>query len=294
MMNLLMKIKFRYFFLFISILLVVSLIYTLLWGKLFPYSPVYLGFDKHELNNTIVYIQNGASFNEFKRIDTLTKPVEAFHSLRFLKKPKIFIFKDSISFMQRSLLKSRFGAYSSGTILVAPWSLKDDKAGIISLEIYLKHELSHVLIFNYKGYFTSVFYPRWLLEGIATYSTNLMGTSFYPDKKETYRLIRNGNFMPPGYFNTKKESNIKLNVKHKGTFCYSEFACIVDYLIKSYGKEKFIRFMKLLFTENDNNTAFNKVYSRNFDDVIADFKNHVYRSYNLSQNVTSNKFLPAR
>lgn len=47
--------------------------------------------------------------------------------------------------------------------------------------------------------------------------------------------------MPPEYFKTKKEDKIKPDVKYRITFMYSEFACIVDYLIEQYGKDKYIR-----------------------------------------------------
>jgi hypothetical protein len=273
-----MKKKIKYF-LPISILILMGIfVYTLLWGKLFPYSPVFIGFNKYELNNTIVYVQEGANFNEFKRIDTLTSSVEIFHELKFKSKPKIFIFRDSASYRQRSISKARFCSFSSGSLIISPWALEEDKKGIISLDIYLRHELSHVLIYNYTGLLGEFRYPNWLLEGIAMYSTDQMGTSFYPDKATTYKYIRDGNFMPPEYFKTKKEDEVKLNVKYKIAFIYSEFACIVDYLINSYGKEKFIKYMKTLLNDNANDAVFKKAYLRNFKDIISDFKKSVDKS----------------
>ncbi len=247
----------------------------LLWGKLFPYSPIILGFDKYELNNTIIYVQQGAKFNEFTRLDTLTKSVESFHELQFINKPKIFIFKDNESYYQRSVSKARFCAFSSGTLIISPWAIKEDKQGIISLEIYIKHELSHILIYNYTGFLGEFRYPNWLLEGIAMYSVNQMGTSFYPNIEDTYKAIRTGNFMPPEYFKTDKEDEVKINIKHKIAFIYSEFGCIVDYLVKTYGKEKFIKYFKSLLEENDNDKQFRKVYSKDFNEVIFEFKEYV-------------------
>jgi hypothetical protein len=273
-----MKIKIKYFFQAFVLIIIIVLCYMLLWGKLFPFSPIFLGFNKHELNNTIVYVQEGAKFNEFNRIDTLTKSVEKFHELKFKHKPKIFIFKDNESYKQRSTSMARFCAFPSGCLVISPWALNDDKQGIISLDIYLRHELSHILIFNYTGLLGAVRYPNWLLEGIAVYSSNQMGTSFYPDKQETYKLIRNGNFMPPEYFKTKMESKVNLDVKYKVAFMYSEFGCIVDYLIINYGEEKFIKYMKTLFEEHDNEVVFSKIYSKSFKSVISDFKESVYIS----------------
>jgi hypothetical protein len=254
----------------------------LLWGKLFPYSPIIIGFDKHELNNTIVYVQQGAKFDEFTRLDTLTKSVESFHELKFKSKPKIFIFKDDESYFQRSISKARFCAFSSGALIVSPWALKEDKQGIISLEIYFKHELSHILIYNYTGLLGEFRYPSWLLEGLAMYSVNQMGTSFYPNIKDTYKAIRAGNFMPPEYYKTNKEDEVNINVKYKIAFTYSEFGCIVDYLVKIYGKEKLIQYIKALFEENDNGKQFKKVYSKDFNEVISEFKEFVVKSYSIN------------
>jgi len=186
--------------------------YLFLFGKLFTFSPIIIGFTKHELINTIIYVQKGADYNDFTRIDTLIPKIENFHDLRFTQKPKIFIFRDSLSFIKRSFSKARFSAYPSGRLIVSPWALKEDQQGIISLEIYVRHELSHVLIFQHKGILAELRYPKWLLEGIAVYSTNQMGTSFYPSKDETFHAIAQGNFLPPFDFKTNGEDKIKPSV----------------------------------------------------------------------------------
>ena len=275
-----MKKKIKYFVLALGFIFIIFLIYMFLWGKLFPYSPIVIGFDKYELDNTVIYVQHGARFNEFTRLDTLTKSVESFHELKFKSKPKFFIFKDDESYYQRSVSKARFCAFSSGALIISPWALKEDKQGIISLEIYIKHELSHILIYNYTGLLGEFRYPSWLLEGLAMYSVHQMGTSFYPNIEDTYKAIRAGNFMPPEYYKTNKEDEVDINVKYKIAFIYSEFGCIVDYLVKANGKEKLIQYIKALLEENDNDKQFKKVYSKDFNAVISEFKEFVNKSKN--------------
>jgi len=255
--------------------------YLFLFGKLFTFSPIIIGFTKHELINTIIYVQKGADYNDFKRIDTLIPTIENFHDLRFTQKPKIFIFRDSLSFIKRSFSKARFSAYSSGRLIISPWALKEDQQGIISLEIYVRHELSHVLIFQHKGILAELRYPKWLLEGIAVYSTNQMGTSFYPSKDETFHAIAQGNFLPPFDFKTNREDKIKLNVKYRITFMYSEFACIIDYLVANYGKDKFLLYMKSLINSNDHDKIFKQIYGIDFDKFIKDFRQFVAKNDNF-------------
>lgn len=249
--------------------------YLFLFGKLFTFSPTILGFTRHELTNTIIYVQKGADYNDFTRIDTLIPAIENFHDLKFTKKPETFFFRDSLSFVKRSFSKARFSAYSSGRLIISPWALKESRQGIISLEIYVQHELSHVLIFQHKGILAGLRYPKWLLEGIAVYSTNQMGTSFYPGKEETYHAIAQGNFLPPFDFKTKREDKTKLNVKYRITFMYSEFACIVDYLVANYGKTKFLSYMKSLLKDNDHDEIFKQIYGIDFDKFIVGFRQSV-------------------
>ena len=254
------------------------IIYLFLWGKLFPFSPVAIGFVKHELPHTIICVEKGAEFNDFSRIDVLISDVENFHELHFLHKPKLFIFQSDASYQQRSLYGVRFITFYNGNILISPWALREDKEGKISLEIYLKHEFSHSILFQNAGILHAWKYPEWLLEGIAVYSANQLGTSWYPSKKETYTLIQQGNFMPPAFYNTKKADRINLDIPNRVAFIYSEFGCIVDSLIESYGRDKFLQFMKRLCDGIDYKHAFNDIYGIHFDTFIEHFKDMVNSS----------------
>jgi predicted SprT family Zn-dependent metalloprotease len=251
-----------------SILIISIVAYSFLFGKLFPYSPIILGFSEIELENTIIYIQNGTQYTDLNKIDSLIPQVEYFHELKFLKKPRIFIFKDNSNYYQRSLSKARFCAFYNGDIVISPWALKEAEEGKISLQIYLTHELSHSLLHQHSGIIRAFQYPKWLLEGIAVYSANQMGTSWYPSKNETYNYIRKGNFMPPEYFMTNKEDQINLDVRYRNTFMYSEFACIVDYLIKKYGKDKFLSYMKALINRSEHDKLFSKIYGIDFNTCL--------------------------
>ena len=250
-------------------------VYLFLFGKLFPYSPVILGFDKTELAHTVIYSQKDLSFHDFASIDSLIPPVEKFHELKFPRKPEIVLFADSLSYLRHSPSQARFCAFYNGRVLVTPWALRESLEGKISLKIYLTHELSHALLHQHSGIFHAMRYPKWLLEGIAVYSADQLGTSFYPSKEETYAAIRRGNFMPPDFFKTKKEDQVKLDVPLRIAFMYSEFACIVDDLIETYGKEKLLVFMKSLLKDSDLRWVFKQIYGLDFDQFIEHFKEHV-------------------
>jgi hypothetical protein len=253
--------------------------YLFLFGKLFPYSPVTPGFTKHEMNYTISYVQEGAIYDDYLKYDTLIPQIEKIHELRFIKKPEIFIFRDSNTYIHHSPSKARFCVFPNGRLFVTPWAVKEDREGKILLEVYLKHELSHVLIFQHTGILSGIRYPKWLLEGIAVYSSNQMGTSFYPSKSETYKAIAQGNFVPPADFKTRKEDFVNLDVKYRQTFIYSEFGCIVDNLIDVYGKKVFLTYMRSLFHDNDHDKYFRMIFGLDFDEYLIGFKKYVADAY---------------
>lgn len=262
----------------VTAIVLVAVVYLLFFGKLFPFSPVIVGFEKHELPHIVVYTQKDSGFQDWAGFDTLTIPVERWHSLTFNKKPEIFIFRDSLSFLRHSLSRARFCAYPGNRLFIAPWSLNEAATGKISLEIYLKHELSHVLIFQQAGMFRAFRYPQWLLEGIAMYSANQMGTTWYPSKAETYNYILQGNFLPPNDFKTRLEKQAVINVDARIAFIYSEFGCIVDYLIESYGREKFQVYLESLFTDSNHDEVFKNIFKQDFNHFLDNFKAHVQES----------------
>ncbi|NWF89443.1 MAG: hypothetical protein HXY50_08265 [Ignavibacteriaceae bacterium] len=256
--------------------ILLALPYELLWGKLFIYSPIKIGFTKHDLPNIIVYTQTGADNCKLESIDSLIHTVENFHHLRFAEKPEIFFFKDAENYHRLTTTKARFCAYPNGSLVISPWAVKESYNGTISMEIYLWHELSHTLLYQHMNILTAyLFYPRWLLEGIAVYSTNQMGTSWYPSKLDTYKYIQQGSFMPPAYFNTKKENDVKLKINNKSAFAYSEFACKVDFLIISYGKERFMNYMVELLDSWKPESVFKDTYGIDFETCLNNFRKYV-------------------
>ena len=81
--------------------------------------------------------------------------------------------------------------------------------------------------------------------------------------------------MPPDFFKTEKEDLIKLDVEYRIPFMYSEFACIVDYLILTKGKNTFLVFMKTLLTGENSKDAFKRIYGTDFDKFILNFKEFI-------------------
>lgn len=251
--------------------LVVLVLLGFLFWKLFPLSPIALGFTKHELTHSIIYMEKDSPLTTYEVIDNYIERVEQFHNLKFLKKPRIYIFSNKNSFLNKNITKARFYAYPNNKLVVSPWAINESKQGVISLEIYIKHELSHILLYQNMNFKTIPSYPQWLLEGIAVYSVNQMGTSVYPSKQKTLDFIRKGTFFPPYLWKSNREDSIQLNISNPIAFKYSEFACIVDFLIERYGREKFDRYFKTLLRNTDHDAVFLEVFGLDFKVFLGEF-----------------------
>lgn len=259
-----------------GLLLSGALAYAFIWGRLFPYSPIIVGFDRTELLNAVIYTQKGFDFGDPGWIDTLFSGIEEFHGLEFRSRPRVFFFGDEGMYARRSTSRARLCAFYGGSIVVSPWASRENEEGLISLEVYLTHELSHSLLYQHMGPITALRYPRWLLEGIATLGADQMGASFYPDSMETRALIGQGNWMPPGLFDAPGEDDILLDVEYRQPFAYCEFALIVGDLIGRFGRGCFQEYMTRLLDGGEHDAVFEEVFGTGFESYLSEFRSDLH------------------
>ncbi len=264
------------------------LVYLLVWGRYSPYGPVVFGFERHDLPDIVVYVERddgpgiahagsdgssagAASRPDLVAIDALVAEVEEAHGLRFRSRPRLLLFRDAGTYARRTTTRARACTYYNGTIVVSPWVQLEDAEGVLSLDVYLRHELSHALLYQHMGMRAALRYPKWLLEGVATWSAGQMGTFAYPSAQETYALIAAGAWMPPSLYRTSGEDDVPLEVDDRMTFMYCEFACIVDDLVARYGRDTFFAYVAALMDESDHDAVFRRAFGTGFDDYLDGF-----------------------
>lgn len=125
-----------------------TIAYELLWGKPFPFSPMILGFTCKELSHVVVCSEVGNPYSALEWTDGLVAGVEKFHELKLKSKPKLFAFAKDETYARRSLSKARVCAFYNGSIVISPRIQQEDSKGLLSLKVYLVHELSHSLLFQ--------------------------------------------------------------------------------------------------------------------------------------------------
>lgn len=185
------------------------MVYLFLFGKLFAYSPVIIGFEKHELTHSIIYSQKRSNVRRFRKNRYADSPGWKVPWIGVSRKPEILLFSDSISYLRRSLSRARFCAFYNGRIFASPWALKEAQSGKISLEIYITHELSHSLLHQHSGLINAAGYPKWLMEGIAVYSADQMGNFHLSGQGGDLLDDEIGKFHAPAVL--KPEKKIKSN-----------------------------------------------------------------------------------
>lgn len=260
-----------------SILAIIGiLICQVLYGRIFPFSPIVTGFNKQEHQRAIIYYRS-ADISRFGSIDSLVQAIEQSHQLTFGRKVEIFICDTDRQYHSYTGANARFITTPGyGRIFVSARAKDDYQNQRIHLETYLKHELSHSLLYQNMSLFHSLQYPGWFMEGLATYSAGQMGVDGYLSPEETVVRMREGYFAEPEDWGTALSSRgrtIKeLKLENKYHFIYAEFALIISDLIQTYGEDRFREFLQRSLTENNFYQLFATSFGIGFESYVKQFR----------------------
>jgi hypothetical protein len=258
------------------------LIYQLLYGRLFQVSPFAIGFKKQQYQRATIYYQS-ADISRFESIDSLVRVVEQFHQLNFKRKVEIFICDSDRTYHRYTGSTARFiTTLIYGRIFISARAVNDYLNQKIHLDTYLRHELSHSLLFQNMSIFHSLKYPGWFMEGLATYSANQMGVDGYLTPREVITRIKEGYFVEPkdwgSIISSKGKSVNDCPLDNKYHFIYSEYALIVRDLVQIEGKENFQKFLVRSTKEKDFYKLFQEFYRIDFDSYTKNFRTKILRT----------------
>ena len=260
-----------------AILVIIGIfMYQVLYGRLLPFSPIVTGFNKQQHQRATIYYQS-ADISRFGFIDSLVQAVEESHQLTFQRKVEIFVCDSDQKYRRYTGATARFITTPVyGRIFISTRAVKDYENQKIHLSTYLKHELSHSLLYQNMSLFHSLQYPGWFLEGLATYSAGQMGVDGYLTPEETAAKIKDGFFVEPKDWETiissKGKSVKECPLENKYYFIYSEYALIVQDLVQLQGEEIFRSFLQQSVHNSDFYQLFRETYQMDFDCFIKNFK----------------------
>ena len=225
----------------------------------------------------MIYYHKGDSVPEFSIIDSLVKTVEDWHRMAFMHRVKIFLTKSMNEYKNRTGTTARFVTMPmEGRIFISPAAKSDFRQGTIHLGIYLKHELSHSILYQNTSLFRSLRYPGWFMEGLAMYSSGQCGTDGYYTFDQVREKMNTGIFVEPTDWGTivssKGPTVTKCPVPDKYHFIYSEFALIVCSLESKIGRNRFTDFIRQSLKSPDFGEEFKNTFGMDLSNYLADFK----------------------
>ena len=255
----------------------VIFVYLFLFGRLFPFSPIIIGFEKKEFNKAIIYYHKTDNISEFLSIDTIIEGVERFHKLKFKKKVKIFLTKSDKEYKRYTGTTARFVTQPlKGRIFISNRAKTDYRNKKIHIYTYLKHELSHSILYQNMSFIRSLNYPSWFMEGIAMYSAQQVGTDGYYGYEQTIEKMREGYFVEPNDWGTiiskKGESVNNCKLENKYWFIYTEFALIINHLVVQFGEDKLIVFLKESLNTKDFYRLFKITFGQSLENYLKNIK----------------------
>ena len=261
-------------------------IYHLGWGRLAGLLPFMPAFRRLETEKIVIFYHRGTHPQAFLAMQEVLPQVEDFHHLKFKHKPELVLCRTQAEMQRLTGTKTRFVTYPvRGRIFASSKGQDDGLTGTIHLDVYLRHELSHTILYQNMPGIRFRHFPHWLLEGVATYSACQRGVDGYLSREETIAYLQKGYFLDPRdweqrAFSAGKNSKVML-MPNRIWFIYSEFATIVEDLVKDFGEEQFIAYLHRLLTGDDHDLVFREIFQTNFEIFLERYRK--YRSLKTTQ-----------
>ena len=251
--------------------LFVLLVY-LFYGPLFPWSPVKIGFKAYKVDHLKVFVHkvmeqkvSGIDFDE------ILNHIEETHGLEFQKSIRIVVLDENSS-MKRFvpwLKGSGFSVQLGYLNLVYIGSI-----GVQSpygIEVYIKHELSHLIISHNTSPKRKLFEMQrqgWLSEGLAGY----YGGPVFHSKQEFLELC---NLYNDEIIDLPLRNPLQIP-KEQHTFYYSYYRLFVSYLVEFYGPDKIKDYLAQYIEEpQDYQAYFATVYDSSEKELMQRFKQYL-------------------
>lgn len=262
-------------------------VYLFAYGRLLPFSPRLIGYDKISIGNVRIYKHADQSIPPtICAIADNLSDLEKSHRLKFNRPVDIILCSSENEQRRINGTDIRARCYPIyGRIVLSDKLLNESAENKKNLYIYLKHELSHTLLFQNLSLAKSFYYfPRWLIEGMAVYSSNQFGIDNYNTRKQVAETIKDGHFFRPEWLNGPLQNEPKeaqqFPVPDKAFFFYSEFGMIVDDLIATYGEDSFQAYFHKLITDNSpDSKIFLETFGISFEQYLNEFQKRIIEKF---------------
>jgi len=245
-----------------------------LFGPLFPWSPIQIGYDKVETRYANFYIRDKAKLSYlYTNLDVFLSQTEDLYGLSYHEKMNIVISVEE-SELRRFLPWinwHKVGGVALHTGNVVYINQGKANRNFDSLG-FLKHEVTHIL-FNQNTSFANAWTAKkqqWLMEGTAVYNS---GQYYLSDFEFSNEMTRRD------LLYDDQSQQLFTNIDpSEGKFNYTLWGHFIKYLVVNHGLGKLQNFIQgYLEQPGDYRILFEEVYGFELSQVMASFINE-YRA----------------
>ncbi len=272
--SLTMKRFFKNIILALTTAAVLLVVWHLFWGRLVPFSGMFIGFKDVGSEQVIVFFHDDRE--EARAVAALARSLlpEAALTLGILRgrTVEIVLCKTEEEYRRFTGSSTRFVTID-GRIFVSPRAMADAKSGVIHLRAYLAHELAHAILAQNRSVTALLRFPAWLDEGLATSAAGQIGLDGYFDEDAVCAWVREGRAVTPSDYvrhGSHAASIAALPENDRYHFLYSEFALFVRDLMEQGGRGRFLGYLEEVNKGADWREAFVRTYSAAPDEALAE------------------------
>jgi hypothetical protein len=264
------------------------LLYALLFGPLFAFSPVKFGFDQMRLAHCTVFYPPGSQLDPgYAKLDALMAETEQFHRMRFNKPVRVFVCKTDRQYKRLSRGGGSACTGPTGTVVYIKPSIAgatyppriEHENGTLKLlppanparrdlESFLKHELSHAILYQNTSLWKAMKINRWVEEGLAIYFGN--AHHYYSGAQLRALAIDDGFLFP---FTDEDTDPVGMPDGIMHFFSYGVYGSFVQFLADTYGLDAVLDYVHEYIRAPKNEEAlFKSRFGANLDDAVDEFR----------------------
>ena len=267
-------------------------LYALLFGPLFAFSPLKLGFDELRLGRcSVFYPRETTPDPAYSKADDLMAEAEEFHRLTFKKRVRVIVCATNSQYRRFSHASGIASTIPTGTVIYIRPSIaeatyppridhQDGKLKLLppanhanrDLPSFLKHELSHAILYQNTTLWKAMKIKRWVEEGLAIYFGN--SDHYYARGRggdELRVLAIDDGFWFPLTDDEAEPPGIPDGIKH--FFSYGVYCGFITYLVDTYGRDHVLTFVRDYVRAPQNEEAlFKKQFAVSLNEAVEGYR----------------------
>jgi hypothetical protein len=272
----------------VIIALALVMIYVFCYGPLFPYSPFHPGFNALTFDKyRIIYPLDYAIAPAYLGLDSLLSAAEDFHRLQYKKPITIVISATALQHKRFSMSGGHANTIQTGTVIYVnpsinnalyPPEIRLRKSDLFftqtkgnikrDLRSFLKHELSHALLYQNTTLAKARRVKSWLEEGLAVYFGN---PHHYYHGEELRKLAIGRDYFFDLFDDQKDAYFVPPEIKYY--FKYGIYGAFMEYLIDTNGISTVIDFThEYIVAPQEERGLFQSHFRTTMDSALLDFR----------------------